>query len=118
MAQTKLTTQVLKQNNYSVQPGDLNVVLNAADVANGNSFAVTGQEILVVYNADVSPHTFTLTSVPDRYGRTLDIAAYSVAAGAMAAIQCSVTEGWKQADGNVYIVNTNALMKIAVVAKN
>lgn len=118
MAQTKLTTQILKQNNYAVQPGDLNVPLAAGDVANGNAFTITGQEILIVFNSDVTPHTFTLTSVPDRYGRTLDIATYSVAAGAMAAIQCSVTEGWKQPDGNAYIVNTNALMKIAVVAKN
>lgn len=117
MARTALTVTQLKQNNYAVQAGDLALAF-ASDLANGNSFPATGQEILIVFNSDVAAQTFTVTSIADHLGRTQDITAYSVPASGFAIIQASVMEGWKQADGNIYLATANANLKFAVVRKN
>jgi vancomycin resistance protein YoaR len=109
MARTALTITTLKQNNYAVQAGDLAVTL-ASDTVNLNAFNATGREILIVQNTDTAAHTFTVTSVADALGRTGDIAAYSVPATSVAAIEASVLAGWKQADGNIYLASTNALL--------
>lgn len=117
MARTALTVTQLKQNNYAVQAGDL-LIPFASDVANGNKFLATGQEILIVQNTDSAAHTFTVVSIADHLGRTQDIATYSVAAGASAAIQLSTMEGWLQTDGNVYLNSVDATLKFAVVRKS
>jgi hypothetical protein len=115
MAQTALTVTVLKQNNVAVNAGDLTVTMNASDTVNGNSFPCTGNEIILVQNTDTVAHTFTVTSVADALGRTGDLAAYSVAASGIAAIQESVVQGWRQSDGNIYMTSTSALLKFAVL---
>lgn len=117
MARTALAVTQLKQNNYAVQAGDLAVPF-ASDLANGNAFQATGQEILLAQNTDAAPHNMTVTSVPDHLGRTQDIASYSVPANSSAAIEASVMEGWKQADGNIYLATDNALLKFAVIRKS
>jgi hypothetical protein len=114
MAQTALAVTILKQNNYAVQAGDLTVSF-ASDIVNGNSFAATGREIILAYNSDTVAHTFTVTSQPDSLGRTADIAAYSVAAGAVAAIEASVLNGWINSSGNVILTSTNALLKFGIL---
>lgn len=114
MARTALTVTVLKQNNYAVQAGDLAVTL-ASDVANSNLFASTGKEVLIAQNTDSAAHTFTVTSLADHLGRTGDIAAYSVPANSIAAVECSVLEGWRQSDGNIYLSSSNALLTFGVL---
>jgi len=114
MSRTALTVTTLKQNNYAVQAGDLAVTL-ASDTVNLNAFACTGREILIVQNTDAAPHTFTVTSLADHLGRTGDIATYSVPATSVAAIQMSTLEGWKQADGNIYLTSTNSLLTFGVL---
>ena len=114
MARTALTVVNLKQNNYAVQAGDLAAPL-ASDVANMNAFAFTGKEVIVVQNSDAAPHTFTVSSLPDHLGRTQDIAAYSVPATSLAAIEVSVAEGWKQADGNIYLQSSHAALTVAIL---
>lgn len=117
MARTALAVTQLKQDNYAVQAGDLAIPM-ASDAVNFNKYVATGQEILIVQNSDAAPHTFTVTSVADRLGRTQDIAAYSVAANSIAAIQMSEMQGWKQADGNVYLQSSDATLKFGVIAKS
>lgn len=116
MAQTALTVTVLKQDNVAINPGDLATTFTASDTVNGNSFPITGNEILQVWNTDAAgAHTFTVTSVADNMGRTQDIAAYSVPLTSVATIQMSVVSGWRQADGNVYLTSTSNLLKFAVL---
>jgi hypothetical protein len=116
MARAALTPQALKRNNYAVQAGDLAISF-ASDAVNGNKFASTGQEILLVKNTDTNPHTFTISSVADLLGRTGDIAAYSIPAGAIAAIELSAVSGWAQADGNIYLNASDATVVFAVLSK-
>jgi hypothetical protein len=115
MAQTALVKTPLKQNNYAVVAGDLTTTLVASDTVNGNSFVPTGREVLIVSNTDVSAHTFTLTSVADALGRLdTSLTNYSVPAGAIAAINLTVTQGWV-AGGIVTMTSSSALLKVAVL---
>lgn len=118
--QTPLTTQVLKMNNYAVIAGDLTLTFAAMDASNGNSFFATGREVVIVQNSDASPHTFTVTSVADPYGRTdASLTNYSVAANGFAVIQFRQLAGWTQVGGQtVFLTTSSALLKIAVVQYN
>jgi hypothetical protein len=113
--QTVLTPQVLKENNYAVQAGDLTLTQTACDNVNGNSFAFTGREILIVNNPDASVHTFTVTSIADSLGRTGDIANYSVAATTIAVIHLDTIPGWRQSNGTILLACNSNLMKFGVL---
>src|SRR6266853_2182208 len=106
MSRTLLTTILLAQNNYAIQPGDL-AVTPASDFTNGNYFILTGNEILLVQDTDSVAHNFTALSTPDHLGRSSDLV-YSVPAGGTAVIQFSVMEGWIQTDSSVLLNPSNA----------
>jgi hypothetical protein len=112
---TVLTPQVLKENNYAVQAGDLTLTQTACDNVNGNSFAFTGRETLIVNNPDAAPHTFTLTSIADSLGRTGDIGPYSVAATTIAVIHLDTMPGWRQTNGTILLACNSNLLKFGVV---
>lgn len=115
-AQTTLTVQTLKQNNYNVQAGDLTVTMTACDATNGNAFTSTGHEILIVQNTDASSHTFTISSLPDSLGRSdSSLTNYSVAANGFAAIHLSTMNGWRQATQQIFTTCSSNLMKFAVI---
>jgi hypothetical protein len=114
--QTPLTPAQLKLNNYAVQAGDLTVSFAACDAVNGNSFAVTGQEIFLVQNSGASAYTFTIQSVADPYGRTdTSLTNYSVAASGITAIELKSTLGWQQTGQVMYTSCSNAALKFAIV---
>jgi hypothetical protein len=116
MAQTALTPVQLKLNNYAVAAGDLVVTPVAMDAVNGNSFAATGQEVLLFKNTDTAPHTITITSVADPYGRTdASLTAYSIAAGATCMIQMKQLQGWLESGALVYLATNSALVFVSVL---
>jgi hypothetical protein len=113
---TALTVLTLKQNNYAVVGGDLALSYTACDNVNGNSFVATGQEILLVQNADgAASHTFTVTSVADQLGRTdSSLTGYSLAQSTFAVVQMRQVTGW--AVGNIVSLACNsAQIKFAVI---
>src|ERR1700686_1563971 len=99
---TALTVVQLKQNNYAVVAGDLNLTPVATDAVNGNSFAASGKEIIEFFNTDTATHTVTITSTADNLGRldtSLTTYVVPVASGGMSGV--SVVEmvnlnGWIQ----------------------
>lgn len=101
----------------TVGAGALALTFTAADTVNGNSFPMTGHEVLIIWNSDASPHTITLTSVVDNRGRTNDVTAYSVAATSYASFNFrSGTEGWLQtSDNSVHFSASDATVKFAVI---
>jgi hypothetical protein len=121
MSRTLLTTILVAQNNYAIQPGspspyvpgDL-LVTFASDFVNGNYFIATGNEIVLVQNADSVTHNFTALSTPDHLGRTNDLI-YPVAAGTIVALEFSVLEGWVQSDSSVSLNPTDTHIKFAVL---
>lgn len=108
-------------SNPVLQPtaGSMTLTPIAADITNKAKFTVTGKEILVVVNANASPATVTITSVPDERNRTGDITTYSVAAGDtvpkvmfFGPVQLA---GWRQTDGYVYVEASAATLFYGVI---
>jgi hypothetical protein len=120
MSITAITPVQLKQNNYAVLAGDLTLTPVALDATNGNSFTLTGKEILIVQNTDAAAHTFTITSTPDSLGRSdSSLTNYSVAANGFASIQMSQLSGWFQSsDGTIHLTTSSALLKAFVIRFN
>lgn len=86
----------------------------AGTYTDGEGWANTGREVLIAYNSGASPYTVTISSVA-YLGRTGDITAYSLAAGEFAIFGPFDPRGWNQADGQVYVVGSNAAVKFAVI---
>ncbi len=118
---TPLTVVQLKQNNYQVTAGDLNLTPVAMDASNGNSFVATGKEVLVFLNTDTATHTVTITSVADNYGRldtSLTTYTVPVAAGGLSgvsAIEMTQLNGWVQSGQVIDLTTSSALIKILVL---
>jgi hypothetical protein len=118
MARTTLTKSTLLGPYPTLQPAAnaLDVTFAAADVANKNQFAASGDDLILAWNTDpTNPYTFTVTSMTDDKKRTGDVTAFSLAAGEIGAFRVK-TEGWTQADGKVYLEASNAAIKFAVIA--
>lgn len=86
----------------------------AADLANGNSFAFTGKEIIIVRNDDAATKNITLTSVVDPYGRSVNVTK-AILTGEYAIFQASDLTGWIQTDGLFYLSGDDVDLFIAVV---
>lgn len=100
-----------------VSAGELLVVGTACDATNGNSFPVTGHEVLAFQNTDGSnAHTVTIYSVQDEEGRTGDITNYSIPSLAFIAFSfLGSVRGWKQTDGTVHFLASNALVVATIL---
>lgn len=110
---TPLTALGTKTDAYAAGAADL--TMTAADVAESEEATHTGDIIVIAHNTGASPYTVTVSSVVDRLGRTGDITTYSLAADDYAVFGPFNTEGWLQADGNLYFEATNAEVKFGVV---
>lgn len=87
------------------------------DSTNGNQFAMTGNDLLLVRNAHASTaKSVTITSVADSQGRSGTITAESLNAGV---VRCfgpfRDKEGWAQAGGYLYCTGTDNNIKFAVI---
>lgn len=117
-AQTLITAQTpLGPYPGTVSAGQLALTFTAADAVNGNSFALTGHEILVMWNSSATVvGTVTISSVSDQYGRTQDITTYSLPISSFAAFNFrGGTGGWKQSDGTVHVLASVATVEFAVI---
>jgi hypothetical protein len=118
---TPLTTVVLKQNNYPVVAGDLNLTPAATDAVNGNSFVATGKEILLFINSDTATHTVTITSTADNYGRLdTSLTTYTVPVAVaglsgLSAVEMIQLNGWVSGGSVVTMSSSSALVKIVVM---
>lgn len=116
MTITAITPITPKGPYGAVAPGDLIAAFVACDASNGNSFPLTGHEILEVRNTDSGSHHVTLTSVADSRGRTSDIASYAIAAGVDVVFSfLGGIEGWGQTDGTMHFTADDATVKARVL---
>ncbi len=100
----------------SVGAGSLTAAFVACDASNGNSFPLTGHEILELRNTDTASHNVTINSVADSRNRPDDITAYAIAAGVDVAFSfLSGIEGWQQTDGTVHFTAASALIFARVI---
>lgn len=117
MARTTLSKTTILGPYPSLQPAAdaLDLVETAADVANKNQFAGSGDDLIIAHNTGASAYTITITSVVDDKNRAGDITTYSIGAGEIAVFRVK-TQGWMQSDGKIYLEASNAAVKFAVCA--
>jgi hypothetical protein len=91
----------------------------AGDPGNGMQFVLVKGDILIIWNSDVGTHHFTLTSVADVYGRSQDVTAQALLAGAFAVFGPIDFPGWQQpSDGTLHFTCDDATIKFAVLRAN
>jgi len=117
MARTALTVSTPKGPYDAVSANGLDFSFAAADEVNGNSFVCSGRELILMHNDHATDAaTVTIASAPDPYGRTKDIATYSLAAGEFATFWIGRTTGWRQSDGKVNLdVAGTGTIKFAIL---
>ena len=117
MARTTLTktTALGPYGDYSAANA-ADLAMAAADTTNYNQFVASSRDLVIAHNTGGSAYTVTITSSDDPYGRTGDVAAYSLGAGEYAVFGPFKRPGWVQADGYVYLQASNAAVKFGVVA--
>lgn len=113
MPRTTLTPQVLP-GPYSATPY-VAATFAAGDAVNGNQFKINGDQLLIARNTGVAARTITITSAADPYGRTKDITALSMAAGATYVFSKFNTPGWRQSDGYLYFTVEDPEVTIAII---
>jgi hypothetical protein len=92
------------------------LTMTAADVANGNKFTASGNDLIVVENTGGAPYTFTITSTADSLGRTGHITAQAIAAGASYIVGPLPLAGWVQTDGTILCSASNAAVKFGIIS--
>jgi hypothetical protein len=91
------------------------VTFTAANTTDKEQFALTGKELILINNTGGGAATWTATSVADPYGRVGNIAAESIAAGAIRVFGPVKVEGWSQTDGKFYLEASANTVKFAVI---
>ena len=97
-----------------VSANDLDIAMIASDEPNGDEFAFTGSEIILLHNTEAGAQTVTFTSV-ELNGRLGTITDYSIGIGEYAAFKVDKLPGWKQTDGNFYINTSHVDVLIAIL---
>lgn len=95
------------------------VTMTAANTTDKEQFVHTGDEILIAHNSGASAHTITITSTADPQGRTKDITAQSLAAGAIACLGRLGDKGWTtlvSGQRMVYLEANHAEITFGVIA--
>jgi hypothetical protein len=117
MARTAITVQALLKPFDNVAAGDLDITFAAGDGSLGNSYAVTGKELLLAYNDGTAAKTITIDSVDDEKNREDDITDYSLAVGDYIAFTGGLTnsKGWKQSGGTINIDVEDSDVLVAVL---
>ncbi len=90
------------------------VTMTASAGAGGDTFAASGDMILIAWNSGATPRTITITSQPDpATGRSGDVTAQALAAGEFRAFRL-LPLGWSNA-GSIAIATSHAEVKIAIL---
>lgn len=100
--------------NYATA-GVADLTMTAADTSDLNQFVANGNDLVIAHNTGASAYTVTITSMPDPFGRTKDIAAYQLEVGDYAVFGPFALTGWVQTDGKIYLQANNAAIKFGVV---
>lgn len=110
-------TRLTKTTAPGSYPADgVTATQGAADVTNKNDLLMTGDDLLIAYNSGVSSSTVTINSAANERGRTKDITAESIAAGAVRVYgPFKQKSGWMQSGGVLHLEAAAADVKFVVV---
>lgn len=102
----------------AVTAGLADFVWTAGTITDGNTYTVSGRELLLVWNSGAADaHTIDVVSTDDEHGRAENITAYSMAAGDFAAFGCGLTnqKGWMSSAKTIRITVNHAEVKVAIL---
>jgi hypothetical protein len=99
----------------SVNVWDLVFTAAGASFADGAEFPLTGQEIVIVHNANVGAKTVSVTSYVDQFNRTTDIISYSLGAGEYCMLPQFQPLGWANPSGKLHMVASAADVEFLVL---
>lgn len=92
------------------------VTFAAGDSVNGNKIIMGSERVLLlIRNSGVGAGTVSIASSKDKYGRTADITAFSIAADAIVA-RIFQAEGWEQVTGGKDLLITPSAATIEIAA--
>lgn len=115
---TAITVQDITGPFAAITAGSADYTMAAGDATNGNTFVVTGREILILQNTSgAAAYYVTITSVDDEKGRSEDITEYSLANDDFVVFGVGLTnsKGWKSAAGLIRIDVENTSVLVAVL---
>lgn len=114
---TAITVQSVDAPFDTIAAGGADFTFGAGDASNGNTFACTGRELLLLSNESGGAATVTITSVDDEKNRSEDITNYSMADGDFAVFGVGLTnsKGWRSSSGTIRITVSDADLKVAVL---
>jgi len=120
MARTALTVTTLLDAYGDYSAGAADVTLAAGDVGNGNDFTLQEGDIVIAQNSDgANPYYITIDSVADaQHNREGDITEYALAAADVAVFGPFKHNGWRQADGKMYIDVENAAVLVGILRQS
>lgn len=96
MAETSLSVTDLNRSGVEES-------LGAIDESNGNSFALTGKEFVIVDNSDASPHSITFTDQEASNRGFLTDKTVAVPAGERHVIGPFKKQRWQDSSGNMIL---------------
>ena len=117
-APTVITVQAKPLGPFAaITAGLADFTFAAGTVTDGDTFACTGRELLIVNNTNIGTQTVTIVSVDDETNRSEDITIYSLASGDFAVFGQGLTnsKGWKSTAGTIRITVSHAEVKVAVL---
>lgn len=94
--------------------GSVDLTFLAADTVNKEQVPSRRGESILAQNSGTGAVLVTVTAVPDRYGRAVDLE-YSVPAGTTSYIGPFQPHGWQQPDGYLYFEAAAADVSFAVI---
>ena len=114
---TAITVQSIQAPFDAVTAGSEDFTFAQSDASNGNTFACTGRELLLLSNESGDAATITITSVDDEKGRSENITDYSLADGDFVCFGVGMTnsKGWRSTSGTIRIDTSDADLKVAVL---
>lgn len=88
------------------------ITMTAWDAGLGSRIALTGSEVILIQNTDSGGHTYTITPIADSGGRTSPSPdAVAIGAGEVVALGRLALDGYRQADGYLWIDADDATVK-------
>lgn len=91
------------------------VTMTATDVANGNHFVATGNDLIIAWNNSATPYTVTITSQLSDKNRLGTITTQAIAADAHLILGPLKNAGWINSSGQVLITASNIAVEFGII---
>jgi hypothetical protein len=89
--------------------------MTAADAVNKEQCPATDNDLIVAHNTGASPHTVTITSANDSFGRVEHITTESIVAGTIRIFGPFKRAGWMQSGQKIHFEADDAEVTFGVV---